>query len=525
MKLNIRERAQKVFQTTSEHCRKSIRAIAKATGLSKSAVHRHQQARVSRNQYPESELWESPAGADWLRRLVVASIFIFCFQHGVGSESLSKFFRLLRLDRHIGVSPSALRKIRDRMETEIQTYQQAQLSALANTDQPIEVCGGIDETFFDQVVLVMLDLPSGFILVEEITADCCFETWQQPVAQICRQLGLLLRYCVSDRASALIKLATEEFCCPSIPDLFHVMQDLCLGLGRDLSKQLLALSKRLKNLEDMQAEATLQQSVQIQQQAIQASLHQYRNCLHQITTCLHPFAIGTGLIQSSLQVQDQLMKQLQWLKTLQQTHQLQDTTDGLRKFEKQIPELIRSVDLWWDWAKQALSLQTDDPMTRDWVCSALLPALYWQQQAQRTKNSDLKQAYQQAADLAQVTLLATPFHRKLSPEQLSQWQAWGRWMVTKFQRTSSAVEGRNGYLTQIHHNRRGLSPRRLKVQTTIHNFYLKRADGSTAAERLFGKASPDLFESLLKQMPILPQARRRKVMPKTKILPPSTVPA
>jgi hypothetical protein len=525
MQLNIRERAQKIFQTASDHLRHSVRGIAQATGFSKSAVHRHQQARARRNQHPESELWESPAGADWLRRLVVASIFIFCFQHGVGCESLSQFFRLLRLDRHIGVSPSSLRKILAMMETEIQTYQQAQLSALANRGQPIEVCGGIDETFFDQVVLVMLDLPSGFILVEEMTSDCGFQTWQQAVAQICGQLGLRLRYCVSDRARALIQLATKEFCCPSIPDLFHVMRDLSLGLGRDLSKQLLALNKRLKNLEDMQATATLQQPVQTQQQAIQEAQHQYHGCLHQITTCLHPFAIATGLIQTSLQVQDQLMKQLQFLKTLQQNHQLQDTTDGLRKFEKQIPELIRSVDLWWDWVKQALSLQTDDPITIDWVCTALLPALYWQQQAQRTKNADLKQAYQQAADLAQFTLSATPYHQNLSPQQLDQWLSWGHWMVTKFQRTSSAVEGRNGYLTQIHHNRRGLSPTRLKVQTTIHNFYLKRADGSTAAERLFGKSSPDLFESLLKQMPTLPQARRRKVMTKTKILPPSTVPA
>jgi hypothetical protein len=525
MKLNIREQAQKVFQIVSDHSRKSVRAIAKATGLSKSTVHRHQQSRSIRNQYPESELWESSAGGDWLRRLVIASIFVFSFQHGVGLDSLSKFFRLLRLDRHIGVSPSSLGKIREMMETAILAYQQAQQSALANRVQPIDVCGGIDETFFDQVVLVMLDLPSGFILVEEITSDCCFETWQQPVAKICEQLGLRLRSCVSDRAKALIKLATKQLSCPSIPDLFHVMRDLSLGLGQALSQQLLGLNKRLKNLEDMQADLTLQQQVATHQQAIQASLHQYRNSLHQITTCLHPFAIGTGLIQTSIQVQDQLIQQQQLLKHLQQSHQLKDKTDGLRKFEKQVPELSRSLDLWWDWVKDALSTQTDDPVTIDWVCSAFLPALYWQQQAQRTKNPDLRVAYQEAADLAQVTLLATSFHRKLSPEQLSQWQAWGRWMVTKFQRTSSAVEGRNGYLTQIYHNRRGLSPRRLKVQTTIHNFYLKRADGSTAAERLFGKSSPDLFESLLKQMPILPQARRRKVVPKTKILPPSTVPA
>lgn len=44
-------------------------------------------------------------------------------------------------------------------------------------------------------------------------------------------------------------------------------------------------------------------------------------------------------------------------------------------------------------------------------------------------------------------------------------------------------------------------------------------------ERLFGKASPDLFKALLKQMPTLPLARRRKVIAKAMILPPSTVPA
>jgi hypothetical protein len=286
------------------------------------------------------------------------------------------------------------------METAILAYQQAQQSALANRAQPIEVCGGIDETFFDEVVLVMLDLPSGFILVEEMTSDCCFETWQQPVAKICEQLGLRLRSCVSDRAKALIKLATKQLSCPSIPDLFHVMRDLSLGLGQALSQQLLGLNKRLKNLEDMQADLTLQQQVATQQQAIQASLHQYRNSLHQITTCLHPFAIGTGLIQTSIQVQDQLIQQQQLLKHLQQSHQLKDKTDGLHKFEKQVPELSRSLDLWWDWVKEALSTQTDD--------SAFLPALYWQQQAQRTKNPDLRVAYQQAADLAQVTLLATP---------------------------------------------------------------------------------------------------------------------
>jgi succinate dehydrogenase flavin-adding protein (antitoxin of CptAB toxin-antitoxin module) len=98
-------------------------------------------------------------------------------------------------------------------------------------------------------------------------------------------------------------------------------------------------------------------------------------------------------------------------------------------------------------------------------------------------------------------------------------------MVSRFQPASSAVEGRNGSLKQIHHKRRGLSSRRLQVMTILHNFYLKRADGTTAAQRLFAQPTPDLFEWLVQQMPDLPQARQRKVVTKPKNLALSTVPA
>jgi hypothetical protein len=59
MKLTIRERAQKVFQAVMSQGSQTIRAIAKATGFSKSSVHRYQQAMARRNQNPES-FWMIP---------------------------------------------------------------------------------------------------------------------------------------------------------------------------------------------------------------------------------------------------------------------------------------------------------------------------------------------------------------------------------------------------------------------------------------------------------------------------------
>jgi hypothetical protein len=53
--------------------------------------------------------------------------------------------------------------------------------------------------------------------------------------------------------------------------------------------------------------------------------------------------------------------------------------------------------------------------------------------------------------------------------------------VQTFQRSSSCVEGRNGQLALRHHSFHRLSPRKLQALTTIHNFFLTRPDGSTAA--------------------------------------------
>lgn len=69
MALTIRERSHRIAPYL-ERVGVKLREIASATGISKSAVHRHQQAIARRNRYPESSWWETPAGSAWLKRLV-----------------------------------------------------------------------------------------------------------------------------------------------------------------------------------------------------------------------------------------------------------------------------------------------------------------------------------------------------------------------------------------------------------------------------------------------------------------------
>jgi hypothetical protein len=84
-----------------------------------------------------------------------------------------------------------------------------------------------------------------------------------------------------------------------------------------------------------------------------------------------------------------------------------------------------------------------------------------------------------------------------------------------FQRSSSAVEGRNGQLSLHHHARHRLGDRKLGALTTIHNYLIKRPDGTTAAWRFFGQPHDDLFQWVLGRIrsPARP-AKKRPSSPK-----------
>jgi hypothetical protein len=54
-----------------------------------------------------------------------------------------------------------------------------------------------------------------------------------------------------------------------------------------------------------------------------------------------------------------------------------------------------------------------------------------------------------------------------------------------------------------------LSDQKLKALTVIHNYYLERPDGTTAAERLYENRPIDMFEWLLEKMASPPRPRSK----------------
>lgn len=525
--MNWQQRSGRIYADILEQGKRSVRAIAIATGMTKSSVHRLLQASKRRQQYPESPLWEHQSGYQWLQRLVWAVVYVFGVKRGIGNETLSEFFHLVHLQERIGVSPNAIQGIRVQLEGQILRYQDEQQAHLEESETKVEVCGGADETFFEQMVLVLLDLPSGYIFVESQSASRDYQTWQERVQQAVGPIAQV-KYLVSDRAKALVKLALDELGCRSIPDLFHALRGLSRAIGSPLALQLSRLDKQCAQaqatLTHLQAQGKPNQTQQVKLAQLQAQFRRlqstqatYHHLLQQLSLNVHPFAIDGGGFQCATEVSACLQEHLQALTALGKQADLPKIPAAVRQFSDQISGIAAVVHAWWTWVLQSLATDSLSPEVNNWVLTCLLPAAYWQQQLHKTKTLALKQAYRAAYAQAQAAFTRDPVTLRLSPESLQQWWSWAEWMVSKFQRTSSPVEGRNGYLARLHHSARGLSQRRLQVLTVIHNFALTRSDGTTAAERLFSKQFPDLFEYLVAHMGELPQPRKKSKLPRLKV--------
>lgn len=514
----------------------SVRKIAKIVEISKSSVHRIVATIRKRALYPESYFWETVEGKAWLKLLVSGTIFHFGIRHGVGAEMISDFFKLLNLEKHIGVSPSSIKKMRTKIEGIIIEFQEIHRTCNIS-DKPLKIVGGVDETFFKEMILVLMDLSSGYIFFEEASQNRTYKTWFEKTGAVVQEFNLDIQYFVSDRAKALVKLSETGFDCPSIPDLFHAEHEIVKAFGSTFGKKISALKKKINkalaalallkevsgNINKISAQTTLIAKLKHERAHMEKGKESYRTALYDISKAVHPFELKTNDIKNSKDLKENLSQTLATLYNLQAEYGINDKNDRLAKFGRQIEGITWLINYWWLLTDESLAQYEIDEVCTTWLLEVFLPYVYWKKQTSKTKNPGLKKEYEAAVLVARKQLEKDPS----TPIQIENktWHLWAEWMVSNFQRTSSAVEGRNGYLSQRHHNGRGLLAKRLKALTVIHNYTLKRFDGTTAATRLFGKEFPDLFEWVFDKMDALPLPRKYKNVVPNNYLNLLTVPA
>lgn len=163
---------------------------------------------------------------------------------------------------------------------------------------------------------------------------------------------------------------------------------------------------------------------------------------------------------------------------------------------------------------EALSLA---PEVERAVYDNLIPAIYLRLVSEKTPDPEPRSALQDQSDALLLPLLqsAGPL-ADLEAAEKGGIETVARACAQLFQRSSSCVEGRNGQLALRHHSLHRISKRKLAALTTVHNYFIERDDGTTAAERFFGAKPRDLFEYVLDRVKLPGRSAQKRSQPSRK---------
>jgi uncharacterized protein DUF6399 len=195
----------------------------------------------------------------------------------------------------------------------------------------------------------------------------------------------------------------------------------------------------------------------------------WRQRLSNLSCLLHPWRLADSTRQTSKEVEEQLGAELLAIETLLATNGLPMKKATLDKVRKQLAGLAALVDCWWQTVHQDLTQIAMTPSWTQWADELLLPLMYWHERLSRTRCPEQKAQIALVLQAVAEAFARHPCTRKLTAELLEGWKAWAAEHARAFQRASSAVEGRNGSLSQMQHNHRGLPTRRYQVWTALHN--------------------------------------------------------
>jgi len=132
---------------------------------------------------------------------------------------------------------------------------------------------------------------------------------------------------------------------------------------------------------------------------------------------------------------------------------------AMQKVRKQVPALAALVDSWWEGVEHDLEHAALSAPWRHWAKECLLPWVYWEYRVAHTRCARRKAKIQQACEAVRATFHTHELTVRLPESALEKGHTWATQQAHAFQRASSADEGYNGMLAQLHHNQRGLPKR------------------------------------------------------------------
>ena len=202
----------------------------------------------------------------------------------------------------------------------------------------------------------------------------------------------MVRCFVSDKASALLKLAKDSLMVDRIPDLFHMMKDVSSVMKFSFHRQ---ITSTKKSVVSVQKDINKGLNVAINESLLTALRTKivnltigrgiYQRNLRRLSILLHPFSILSSNPQSSAVVETKMQESLSKIETIKTDFEIPDAQKKLDRVERQIPDAAKQIDLWWNWVNTSLESVDITPELRDWLLLYLLPFIYWSSQLKKTR--------------------------------------------------------------------------------------------------------------------------------------------
>jgi hypothetical protein len=485
---------------------------------------------------PVDTFFRSAAGEQVLRRILAAALVVFQQRGACGIRLVGEFLCLTQLDRFVARSRGALQPLAARLESGLIAFRDEEQPALAGQMKPRAITVVADEHFHSgKPCLVGLEPVTGFLLIEGYRDRRDAGTWQGAIAEGTAGLPVEVIQMTSDLARALVCCAEHGLQAAHCPDLFHGQRDLLkpvlLPLARPVQQAAKDLEKanqhtqRLDVPEDQvqppeEFEAlvkAVRHELAIEERWRQANERQERAVqeVRGVADDYHPFDRHTGQPVSAEEVGQRLAAHVDELEGVVAEAGLgEKPRQALGKARTWVTTLAGVVAWFWCLANARLEeLELSEEQERV-VKERLLAGHYWALAARRARTAEERgRLGEMAAGLKDAAWQGGALSL-LPQEEREEVEEVARQIAGLFQRSSSCVEGRNGRLSLQHHGHSRVSERRLKALTVIHNYMVKRADGTTAAERFFGQKHKDVFSWLLERMPDLPRpAPKREKRP------------
>lgn len=485
--------------------------------------------------------FESPDGLAFLHRVVIAAHFAFT-KDGVASiHNMSNFLELSGLDQFVASSYGSQRTVSKKMDDAIIDFAKCEQKRLSRQMCPKSISLCEDETFHPEVCLVAMEPVSNFIIAEKYVANREAKTWNQTLGEALSDLPVKVVQVASDEGRGLINHIEKGLNAHHCSDLFHVCHEIGKGTSGALASEVRSAErqyqravkkteyeKRRKQRYDNRQkrprgrrpafEKHIFDAVSQQQQA-EAGLAQARRnqetartAKAEIGKIYHPYDPATGIEQRPEKVLSLL--ESCFAKINQAAETLSDRCKKhIDKAHRVVGNMTATIAFFFSMIELYMENMNFSIAQQQLMREHLIPGFYLQQVAHREKDPQRKQAISEKSQ----ALLSVIYNRDgplsgYNKEQIRTLEKSAKECAQLFQRSSSCVEGRNAQLSLRHHGIHKLSNRHLKAQTAIHNYYIKRPDRTTAAERLFGAKPKDIFEWLLDSMDL--PARPRKPLRK-----------